>query len=130
MRVRVTAVITVVRMPRMKTTAKPRTGPDPRKNRITAAMAMVLFEFGRDDPDRTRALVTAYDAAGGPARVRGPEDFGVAVAQLHHIGRYQVLGWLHARDPEARARAHAAVRELLDEPLTVPWIHRLVSWAS
>jgi hypothetical protein len=28
-RVSVTAVITVVRMPRMKTTAKPRTGPEP-----------------------------------------------------------------------------------------------------
>ena len=40
-RVRVTAVMTVVRMPRMKTTAKPFTGPEPRKNRIRAAIAMV-----------------------------------------------------------------------------------------
>jgi hypothetical protein len=74
--------------------------------------------------------VTAYEAAGGPGRVRSTEDFGVTVAQLHHIARYQVLGWLNARDPEARARAHAGVRELVDEGLTVPWIQRLVSRAS
>ncbi len=96
----------------------------------TRELAMVLFEFGRDDPARTAALVTAYEAAGGPGRVRTPEDFGVTVAQLHHIARYQVLGWLNARDPEARARAHAGVREFVDEALTVPWIQRLVSWAS
>jgi Ser/Thr protein kinase RdoA (MazF antagonist) len=96
----------------------------------TRELAMVLFEFGRDDADRTAALVAAYEAAGGPGRVRVPEDFGVTVAQLHHIARFQVLGWLRARDPEARARAHAAVREFVDEPLTVSWVERLVSWAS
>ena len=93
-------------------------------------LAMVLFEFGRDDPARTAALVTAYEGAGGPGRVRSAEDFGMTVAQLHHIARYQVLGWLSARDPEARARAHAGVLEIVDEPLTVPWIQRLVSWAT
>ena len=70
---------------------------------------MVLFEFARTAPSGC-ALVAAYEAAGGPGRVTRAEDFGLTIAQLHHIGRYQVLGWLHARDPEARARAHAGVR--------------------
>lgn len=96
----------------------------------TRELAMVLFEFGRDDPRRVEALVAAYESAGGPARVRRAEDLGVAVAQLHHIGRYQVLGWLRARDPGSRTRAHAGVRELLDQPLTVAWVERLVAWAS
>ena len=60
---------------------------------------MVLFEFARTGRDRLHALVTAYEEAGGSGRVTRAEDFGVTVAQLHHIGRYQVLGWLHARDP-------------------------------
>ena len=38
------AVITVVRMPRMKTTAKPRTGPEPSENSATAAISMVTLE--------------------------------------------------------------------------------------
>ena len=44
MRVSVTAVMTVVRMPRMKTTAKPRTGPEPSANSATAAISMVTLE--------------------------------------------------------------------------------------
>jgi hypothetical protein len=91
---------------------------------------MVLFEFARTDRDRLAALVTAYEAAGGTARVRGHEDFGLTIAQLHHIGRYQVLGWLHARDPEARARAHAGVREFVDDPFRLADVERLVGWLA
>ena len=82
----------------------------------TRELAMVLFEFARTGADRAHALVSAYEAAGGPGRVTRAEDFGLTIAQLHHIGRYQVLGWLNARDPEARARAHAGVAEFVDEP--------------
>jgi thiamine kinase-like enzyme len=91
-------------------------------------LTMVLVEFARTDVRRLQALVAAYEAAGGPGRVTRAEDFGLPVAQLHHIARYQVLGWLHARDPEARARAHAAVLEFLDEPLLLRDIERLLGW--
>ena len=96
----------------------------------TRELAMVLFEFARSDAARTTALVTAYEGAGGTGRLTRPEDFGLTIAQLHHIGRYQVLGWLNARDPESRARAHAGVREFVDDPLTVEMAERLVGWAA
>jgi Ser/Thr protein kinase RdoA (MazF antagonist) len=96
----------------------------------TRELAMVLFEFARTDAARVAALVAAYDAAGGPGRVTRAEDFAMTIAQLHHIGRYQVLGWLHAQDPEARARAHAGVREFVDDPLTVEVVERLVGWVA
>jgi hypothetical protein len=75
-----------------------------------------------------RALVSAYDAAGGPGRITRAEDFGLTIAQLHHIGRYQVLGWLDARDPEARARAHAGVAEFVDDPFLRADVDRLLGW--
>jgi Ser/Thr protein kinase RdoA (MazF antagonist) len=93
-------------------------------------LAMVLFEFSRTGPDRLHALVAAYEAAGGPGRVTRAEDFGLTIAQLHHIGRHQVLGWLHARDPEARARAHAGVREFVEDTLLRADVERLVGWVA
>ena len=94
----------------------------------TRELAMVLFEFTRTGRDRLHALVEAYEDAGGPGRVSRAEDFGVTVAQLHHIGRHQVLGWLHARDPEARARAHAGVEEFVGDPFLVGDVERLLGW--
>ncbi len=94
----------------------------------TRELAMVLFEFTRTGRDRLHALVEAYEDAGGPGRVSRAEDFGVTVAQLHHIGRHQVLGWLRARDPEARARAHAGVEEFVGDPFLVGDVERLLGW--
>lgn len=94
----------------------------------TRELAMVLFEFARTSRARSHRLVSSYDAAGGPGRVDRAEDFGLTIAQLHHIGRYQVLGWLEARDPEARARAHAGVREFLDDPFLLADVERLLEW--
>ena len=96
----------------------------------TRELAMVLFEFARTGRDRLHALVAAYEEAGGSGRVSRAEDFGVTIAQLHHIGRHQVLGWLHARDPEARARAHAGVEEFVGEPFRVGDVERLLGWLT
>jgi Ser/Thr protein kinase RdoA (MazF antagonist) len=93
-------------------------------------LAMVLFEFARTERARLAALVTAYESGGGTGRVCAAEDFGLTIAQLHHIARYQILGWLAADDPEARAHAHAGVREFVDDPLLVPEVERLVRWAT
>ena len=94
----------------------------------TRELAMVLFEFARTDRGRLHALVAAYEGAGGSGRVTAAEDFGLTIAQLHHIARYQVLGWLNARDPEARARAHAGVAEFVDDPFLVGDVERLLGW--
>ena len=96
----------------------------------TRELAMVLFEFARTGRDRLHALVAAYEEAGGSGRVSRAEDFGVTIAQLHHIGRHQVLGWLHARDPEARARAHAGVEEFVGDPFRVGDVERLLGWLT
>ncbi len=91
-------------------------------------LAMVLFEFARTSRDRVDRLLAAYVDAGGPGRVTRAEDFGLTIAQLHHIGRYQVLGWLGARDPEARARAHAGVAEFVDDPFLPDDVSRMLGW--
>ena len=96
----------------------------------TRELAMVLFEFARTGRNRLHALVAAYEEAGGSGRVSRAEDFGVTIAQLHHIGRHQVLGWLHARDPEARARAHAGVEEFVGDPFRVGDVERLLDWLT
>ncbi len=96
----------------------------------TRELAMVLFEFARTSRDRAERLVSAYVDAGGPGRVTRAQDFGLTIAQLHHILRYQVLGWLAARDPEARARAHAGVAEFVDDPFLPEDVERILGWLS
>jgi hypothetical protein len=93
-------------------------------------LAMVLFEFGRGDPERWRALDTAYRAAGGPGRVTARSDLGLTVAELHHIGHRHLTMWLGALDDEARARSLAGVDEFLLEPLLLPDVDRLVAALS
>lgn len=82
-------------------------------------LAAVLYEFGRTDPARARALVDAYRAAGGPATVRRRGHFSMLIAQLGHITATAAGDWLHPnpRSP-SRTAAHAWVREALDEPHT------------
>ncbi len=82
-------------------------------------LGCVLFEFGRTDPGRARALVDAYGSAGGPGRVGGRADFSMLVAQLGHIVEAGCRDWLvpHDRSP-SRDVAEAWVRESLDDPHT------------
>ncbi|GAA0926777.1 hypothetical protein GCM10009558_039360 [Virgisporangium aurantiacum] len=82
-------------------------------------LACALFEFGRSDPGRARALMSAYAAAGGPATVTEPGDFTMLIAQLGHIVEIAATDWLepNLRNPD-RAGAEAWIRETLDEPHT------------
>jgi Ser/Thr protein kinase RdoA (MazF antagonist) len=81
-------------------------------------LAMVLFEFGHGRPDRFAALYTAYQAAGGPGRIRTEADFTMLIAQLHHICELHLRRWLgpDLNDTE-KARALAHIHEFLDDPL-------------
>ena len=88
--------------------------------------AMVIFEFGRGDAVRQRTLYDAYLASGGPGRIRGRADLGLAVAQLHHIGHRHLTMWVAVRDPEARARSLAGIGEFLGEPLLLPYVDALL----
>jgi Ser/Thr protein kinase RdoA (MazF antagonist) len=65
-------------------------------------LAGVLFEFARADPGRARALLDAYQRAGGPARVDRREHFTMLIAQLGHITEIAATDWLtpNTRSPE------------------------------
>ena len=59
-------------------------------------LAMVLFEFGDDDPSRARRLHTAYREAGGPGRVTRRGHFTMLVAEQAHIGQLACSRWVGA----------------------------------
>ena len=82
-------------------------------------LACVLFEFGRTDPGRARALISAYQKVGGPGRVERRGHFSMLIAQLGHITEVAGFDWLkpNARSPD-RADSAAWIGEVLDEPHT------------
>jgi Ser/Thr protein kinase RdoA (MazF antagonist) len=82
-------------------------------------LACVLFEFGRSDPGRARALIEAYDDAGGAGRVDHPGHFSMLVAELGHITERAATDWLQPtpRSPD-RADSTAWINEVLDDPHT------------
>ncbi|TDD64006.1 aminoglycoside phosphotransferase family protein [Jiangella aurantiaca] len=82
-------------------------------------LAVVLFEYARTDPGRARALVAAYEDAGGPARITGRGDFSMLIAQLGHITELAATDWLRPNDRSpGRPHAEAWIREVLDDPHT------------
>lgn len=82
-------------------------------------LGYVLFEFGRTDPGRARALADAYREAGGPGTVSRPGHFSMLIAQLGHITEIAATDWLkpNVRSPD-RADSAAWISEVLDEPHT------------
>lgn len=94
-------------------------------------LACVLFEFGRTDPGRVRALTTAYRAAGGPGRVDRRAHFSMLIAQLGHITEIAATDWLEP-NPRSPSRADSAawIGEVLDEPHTRELLDTLLAAAS
>jgi aminoglycoside phosphotransferase (APT) family kinase protein len=82
-------------------------------------LGCVLFEFGRADSGRVRALADAYRQAGGPAAVTRRGHFSMLIAQLGHITEIAGTDWLkpNPRSPE-RSDSAAWIGEVLDEPHT------------
>jgi Ser/Thr protein kinase RdoA (MazF antagonist) len=89
-------------------------------------LALVLAEFCSESAERAASLHGAYVDAGGPGRVRRPEDFSMAIAQLGHILEWQCENWLRGRSPEARQHAEGAIEEFLARPLTRDVIERVL----
>lgn len=82
-------------------------------------LACVLFEFGRTDPGRARALTGAYAEVGGPGAVTRRGHFSMLIAQLGHITETAAGDWLapNRRSP-TRDDAEAWVGEVISEPHT------------
>jgi Ser/Thr protein kinase RdoA (MazF antagonist) len=93
-------------------------------------LAMVLFEFGLDDPGRMSRLHAAYVAAGGPGRVARRGHVTVLGAVQAHIGPGVCARWIGSDDPGERAVREASVAELLDDPVTLARIDRILSATS
>ncbi len=96
-------------------------------------LCLVLFEFngGVTDVSRARTLYDAYVDSGGPARVSGPGDFSMVIAQLGHINERAAGRWLAASpaDPE-RTRAESLLAESISYPLTCRLIDRIIEALS
>jgi aminoglycoside phosphotransferase (APT) family kinase protein len=89
-------------------------------------LAVVLWDFGRTDPERARTLYDAYEDAGGPGQVGKPSDFSMLIAQLGHIGARACADWLAATRDDRRAFAVTWFGEFIDEPHTIEQIEMLL----
>jgi Ser/Thr protein kinase RdoA (MazF antagonist) len=81
-------------------------------------VALVLFEFGRGDHHRLRAIYESYLDRAGPGRISGEVDFSMLIAQFGHIGEMHLRRWL-ALPPGApeRVREAEGIEEFLGDPL-------------
>jgi Ser/Thr protein kinase RdoA (MazF antagonist) len=90
-------------------------------------LAMVLFEFGDDDPSRARLLHTAYREAGGPGQVTRRGHFTMLVAEQAHIGQLACSRWVGASSQSERERLAAWFLEIPEDPVTLPRIDRVIA---
>ncbi|GAB3887446.1 phosphotransferase enzyme family protein [Terrabacter terrigena] len=90
-------------------------------------LAMVLYEFGDDDPSRARRISTAYRDAGGPGRVTRRGHFTMLVAEQAHIGQLACSRWVGATKEAERARLARWFLEIPDDPVTIPRIDRILA---
>lgn len=93
-------------------------------------LAMVLYEFGDDDPARAKLLHDAYAAAGGPGRVLRRGHFSMLVAEQAHITSYACARWVGESDPAERVRLEAWIRETPEDPVTLARIDRILAAVS
>lgn len=92
-------------------------------------LAMLVFEFGLGEAAHVGALVRAYAAAGGPARLRDPADFTMLLAQQAHITVEGCERWLAATTDAERADNQAWVSEFLDDPVTLATVENILTAA-
>ncbi len=89
-------------------------------------LALLLFEFGDADDGRAHNLYRAYVNAGGPGRIRDRGTFSMLIAQLGHIGQWALQRWLGTEPGVERERLSETVGEVIDRPLTVAGVDRLI----
>jgi len=90
-------------------------------------LAMVLFEFGDNDPARARRIHTAYRDAGGPGRVTRRGHFTMLVAEQAHIGQLACSRWVGSTDPVQRERLAAWFCEIPEDPVMLARVDRILA---
>jgi len=93
---------------------------------VNGELGCALFEYGLGEPDRMRALYSAYVDAGGPGRLADRGDLTMLVAQLGNIARLGCERWLTSSTEQGRARNADWVAEFLDEPVTLQTVDRIL----
>ncbi len=82
-------------------------------------LAMLLYEYGLDSPERIGALNDAYRSAGGPGRVTRPGDLTMVIAQFGHFYEMAIETLLQPTvTPAQIAWASGRFDELEERPLT------------
>ena len=79
-------------------------------------VALILFEFGRGDHRRSRAIYQSDLDNGCPGRITREDDFSMLIAQIGHIGEMHLRRWLRLPlgAPE-RVREEAGIEEFLGD---------------
>ncbi|HEX7132577.1 MAG TPA: hypothetical protein VF228_08380 [Iamia sp.] len=90
-------------------------------------LAAVLHDALALDPSRSRQLVAAYRAAGGPGTVDRPGSFSLAIVRHGRALEAAVEGWLRAGTTTERARRARVVEGLLQSRPTRPGIDRVLA---
>ena len=81
-------------------------------------LASALYELVAD-PSEARAFVAAYEGAGGPGRIHGPDSFAMALAvQGHLVQLYARQAFATAAGVESRERGAWRIRQITSRPLT------------
>lgn len=93
---------------------------------VNGELGCALFEYGLGEPERMRSLHDSYVEAGGPGRLAGRGDLTMLVAQLGHILRIGCERWLASSTDPDRADNAAWVTEVLDEPVTLEVVDRIL----
>jgi Ser/Thr protein kinase RdoA (MazF antagonist) len=78
-------------------------------------LAMVAAEYGLESAVR---LCRGYRNAGGPAVLRTPSDFALAVAVQGHLVEFYARRWLTTADPDDRSRSEWRLEQRTAAPLT------------
>ncbi|HEV8489309.1 MAG TPA: aminoglycoside phosphotransferase family protein [Candidatus Limnocylindrales bacterium] len=82
-------------------------------------LASALYEVVAE-PTGTRAFLDAYEAAGGPGRIRGAESFAMALAvQGHLVQLYARQAFATGSGAGSRERGAWRVRQIAARPLTL-----------
>ncbi|HEY2443604.1 MAG TPA: aminoglycoside phosphotransferase family protein [Streptosporangiaceae bacterium] len=91
-------------------------------------LAAILCDLAVDvAPAAARDGYAAYRAAGGPARLTGAADFGMAaVVQGHLLQFYSRRALDQAESAENRARSRKRMDQILRQPVTMARIDRLL----
>ncbi len=103
-------------------------GPAEPARELAAVLADLAVDLGLQAASAAHA---GYVAAGGPARLTGPADFGMAVAVQGHL--LQVYGYraLAPGEPdETRATARRRLHQMLERPVTLQLARRLLDLVS